>query len=151
MNIRQATPNDLESILSLNENLFAYEKEFTNSYSPEWTRSDVGIEYFSNRISRGIVLVAEQNNAVVGYICGYSGVFEYRTPKECAQIDNMYVRKEHRGQGIGSDLLKAFEKEAKSRSAARIIVGTFVKNMFAQEFYGNNGFKSEEIILEKNF
>jgi len=92
-----------------------------------------------------------KNNEVVGYICGYSGVFEYRTPKEFAEIDNMYVQKEHRGQEIGSDLLKAFEKEAKNRNAARIIVGTFVKNMFAQEFYGNNGFKSEEIILEKKF
>ena len=54
-------------------------------------------------------------------------------------IKYLWVSEELRGQGIGSDILQAAEKEARLRGAKYVFVDTF--DFQATEFYVKHGYK----------
>ncbi|EKD23127.1 MAG: hypothetical protein ACD_83C00042G0002 [uncultured bacterium] len=152
MTIRKATIKDLGKISELNLKLFQFERQFSDSCSLDWTFSQIGQTYFTNRITQenGIVFVAENNVHTIGYLCGYVFDFKARQPSSMAEIDNMYVEDKFRSQGIGGQLIKAFESEAKKRGVARLKVGAIFQNQQAVDFYEKSGFHSHEIMLEKD-
>lgn len=152
MKIRKATIKDLKKIQKLNYKLFQFEKEFSKSYDFDWPYSKDGTKYFKKRLTKdnGIVLVAQENNKIIGYICGYVTSLSYRKPAQIAEIDNMYILKNYRRAGIGTKLVKEFEKRAKEKGAKRIKVGAIYKNKLGKNFYLRHGFKIHSIKLEKD-
>ena len=150
--IRKATIADLKLISNLNHKLFQHEQQFNTSYSLAWTFSQPGQDYFIKRITddHGIVFVTEENEMIVGYICGYIGIFLFRQSSTMAEIDNMFIEASTRKKGVGSGLIEAFETEAKRRGAKRIKVGTLMANAHAHEFYTKSGFHQHELIFEKD-
>lgn len=152
MTIRKATIADLNAISTLNRTLFQHEQQFTDSYSLEWTFSQPGQDYFTKSITgeHGIVFVAQESESIVGYICGYIGTFLYRQNPTMAEIDNMVVEESARGKGVGSNLIKTFETEAKHRGAKRIKISALIANTRAHGFYTKSGFHQHELVFEKD-
>lgn len=150
--IRKATIKDLEDILKLNFDLFKKEyKEFDGSLDIKWTYSKKGKKYFKERIVKndGFVAVAEQNNKIVGYLCG--GLYDhgYRVKAVYAELENMIVDKKMRGKGAGTALVKEFFKWCKSRRVKYIDVIASFGNKEGMEFYKSLGFKNYDLTLEK--
>ncbi len=129
MGIRQATVKDLESIQRLNLKLFEFEKLFGDSYSLEWSFSEIGTNYFKRVINKnnGICFVAEEESEIVGYLAGVSYSNSAREGKLVAELDNMYVEEGFRGIQLGSQLVKEFEKWAKDIGAKILRVGAISK------------------------
>ena len=91
MKIRSATKKDKKSISELYYELHPEEKE---------KGKPIPIEKSKIKL---ILLVAEENNLVVGFIWAHLiqyGFFKYGT------IDELFVKKEFRRKGIGSALLR---------------------------------------------
>jgi len=64
-------------------------------------------------------------------------------------IQNLIVKKNYRGLGIGSRLVERAVEETKDRNAIEIHVWTEFDNERAISFYTKRGFKKRALLLEK--
>ncbi|MBI4058474.1 GNAT family N-acetyltransferase [Candidatus Gottesmanbacteria bacterium] len=151
MFILSATLEDLPVILALNHKLFTYEQTYTNTYSLDWTYSDIGKAYFSGRImeKNGICLIAHKKNKIIGYACGYTYFFSARNPSQLAELENIYVEEAYRSRGVGSQLVNAFEARARRKGAKILKIRALIKNTQAHAFYKHTGFNEAGVIFEK--
>jgi len=150
--IREATIEDLRDIQKLNHELCKKEnKEFDSTINSDWPLSEEGEEYFKDRISEkdGYVLIALIDGEIVGYLAG--GIVEaedYRNISNIAELENMFIVKEHRSKNIGAKLYKVFVDWCKEKEIERIKVVVSSENIKAINFYKNNKFKDYDIVLE---
>jgi ribosomal protein S18 acetylase RimI-like enzyme len=151
--IREANKKDLSDILRLNLVLFEKEfKEFDKSLNVKWTYSQKGKDYFNKRIidKESFVAVAIDNKEVVGYIC--CGLHDDNTKiAKKAELENIMVTAEYRGQKIGSKLVKMFFEWCKSKKIKNILVTASGKNLSGIRFYKKFGFNDYDVTLEKKF
>ncbi len=152
MKVRKATNSDVKILQNLNLDLFKFERQFGKTYSLKWSISELGQKYFENLINKenGIVFVAVEKSEIIGYIAGYNFTNSCRIDKHMAEVENMYIKPEFRGKGIGTKLVEEFENEAKARGVKLLKVGSLVPNCDAVDFYKSKGFEEHEVILEKN-
>ena len=97
-----------------------------------------------------VVLVAEQNGAVVGYVFfGLEG-FDYMALRGPAgAVYDLVVDPRHRRQGVGKKLLDAALADLAKRGAARAVLSTAEKNLGAQELFEREGFRRTMIEMTK--
>ena len=90
--IRQATLNDLQSIQNLNYELFKLEKEnFDSTLIVDWPLSEEGKQYFEELINNEYVIIATENEKIIGYLAGTineKGSYELI---QYGEINNMLV------------------------------------------------------------
>ena len=148
--IREAKINDLDSILALNKALFDYEEEFNSEYNLNWTYSEKGREYFKKRLESdsSIVLVAELENKIVGYILVFIDSHSIRSNNPIAEVENMFIDKDYRKHGLGSGFLQETKRIAKERGVKRLEVEVEAQNLAAIGFYKKNGFEDFEATLQ---
>ena len=147
--IRKALIDDLKIVQNLNYKLFDLEfNNFDPALNMKWTFSERGKTYFKKLIEEGTVWVAEDNNKVIGYLAGsIDGMPSYAT-KSIAEIDNFYIDKEYRKQGIGKKLVKIFKEYCIEHGIEEMKVTASSKNMNAREFYKYNGFEDFEVTFK---
>lgn len=80
------------------------------------------------------VKVSDNQGLTIGGAAG-------RTFGDWLLLDTLWVREESRGMNIGSQLLTAIEKGAKSRSCIRVLLDTL--NFQAMPFYQRHGYTIE--------
>ncbi|RLG81341.1 MAG: GNAT family N-acetyltransferase [Thermoprotei archaeon] len=92
------------------------------------------------RSRRRIVLVAEVNGVVAGFIIAY----KYR---DRAYIDSLAVDPKYRGMGIGSRLLKALEDLLRTNGVETISLSVKKDNYSALGFYIKHGYIVNGVVL----
>jgi ribosomal protein S18 acetylase RimI-like enzyme len=85
---------------------------------------------------RSLVLVAEINNEIAGFIDGRIDAWN-----NSFYIEQLYIDKKHRSQGYGSKLLSEVIKTAKQLKLRIIFVDLPPQNKGAMRFYLRNGFQ----------
>lgn len=103
--IRKAKPSDIKEIKQLIDS-FA-EMDVIPETFPE--------SYYKRILKKGILLVAEENNQIIGVCFG-----TYNTKEKWADLLGLAVKKEFRNQGYGTKLVNEFEKIAKSKKLKTI-------------------------------
>lgn len=113
------------------------------SVQANWARMDAAPEAY-------LTLLAEAGGEVVGLatLLFYASFF-HRTGT--AQINELVVRRDHRGQGIGEQLVKTCRQEALQRGMDELEVGTETGNTPARAFYRRMGFDQEYVLLGMDF
>ena len=109
--IRNAKPEEVEIIQNLNNQLINYEMEQGfDSYVKDWALSEVSKEYFLHLIKNELVIVAELDGHIVGYLAGSIYKDESFSYYEglTAELNNMFVLDGYRSYGIGSKLVNSF-------------------------------------------
>lgn len=101
------------------------------SFSMPWSRKDFW-EHAANE--RTIYLLAVEDGKVVGY----AGTWIL---DDEAQITNVAVAPERRGQGVGAALMAELIKEAKARGATRMTLEVRPSNTAALALYEKFGFR----------
>lgn len=134
--IRKATEADLRAMLLI-YNQGIEDRIATLEETPKH------IEYmktwFEKHQSRFAVLVAELNGAVVGWAsinqynarCAYDGVGDV----------SVYIHREHRGKGIGSQLLMELEQVGIENKFHKLVLFTFPFNSLGQGLYRKSGYR----------
>lgn len=141
MRIRAATQDDIPALAGLLSILFAQEAEF----QPDPDTQIRGLTEIIKNPDVGVILVADQGNALVGMV---NLLFTVSTALggRVAVLEDMVVCPDARGSGVGTSLLKEAISFAKSRDCKRITLLTDHDNLAAQEFYRQNGFVPSGMI-----
>ncbi len=149
--IRKTQMEDMKDILGLNYDLFKKEhKEYDKSLDLEWTYGD-GTKYFRDRIVKrgGFAEIAEVGGEIVGYLCGGISVRKlYRKKGKYAELENMLIKSEFRGRGIGTQLTNDFINWCKKNKVSHIAVTASAQNKQAIDFYRKLGFRDYDLTLE---
>lgn len=87
------------------------------------------------------------DNTIVGYLAGSIEEKGAYNEIQYGEINNMFVKEENRGVGIGKFLINNFKDYCKSKNISHIKVVASYKNKNAIEFYHKNGFEEFDITL----
>lgn len=108
--------------------------------------------YEKNEKYSGDILIAEIDGLNVGYVQILSqvtsdliedGDYEY------ALVSDLYVDSEHRGSGVGKELLKKVEAFARSKGANWLRISVMAQNSIARSAYEKTGFTELYVEMEK--
>lgn len=91
----------------------------------------------------GIVLIAEEADALVGY-CVLAWGWSIECGGREAVLDELYVRARRRG--IGSELLRCAEATCREHGVLRVFLETEAPNDAARRLYTRHGFTTETSI-----
>jgi L-amino acid N-acyltransferase YncA len=140
---RKASINDLESIVNI------YNQGIEDRVATlEEDKKDIAFmrERFKNHNGRFATIVIENDDEIVGWAslnpysnrCAYAGVADL----------SIYIRRDYRGRGVGSKLMKEIEYIAIKNDFNKIILFTFPFNNLGQGLYRKNGYR--EVGVFKN-
>lgn len=149
--IRNATHEDITDLIQISAQLSEEDGKIHGEAINHTWAEEFGNDAFIRSIDSPTsnILVAEVEGTLIGSLHGYiQGVPSWRSTP-IAVIITLYTDSRFRGQGIGANLISAFESWAKENGATRIAVSAFVSNVGAQRFYERNGFGAFEVTLEK--
>jgi aminoglycoside 6'-N-acetyltransferase I len=95
------------------------------------------------------VIICKENSNYIGFI-NLSLRFEHVSgakTRPVAYVEGIFVKDQHRKQGIAKQLLAAGEKWAKSRKCAEIASDVEFKNKISQNFHKKIGFKESNTLV----
>jgi len=139
--IDDATPQDIPALCDLLDLLFAQEADFT----PDRAKQERGLRLILDDVRVGAILVARDGAQVVGMV---NLLFTVSTAEgaRAMLLEDMIVRPDYRGQGVGLALIEAAIARAAATGCARITLLTDEDNTQAQWFYGRAGFRRSAMI-----
>jgi len=89
-----------------------------------WRGEGYSIEYFKRLVREGVILVAEIDSKIVGFVFG-----EFSKEEDWAELTGVAVLEEHRGKGIGSKLINEFENVIRGKKISSIEVNAHVETL----------------------
>lgn len=139
MTLRFATAKDVDTILDLIWSLAVYEK-----LEHEVTGSAKGLEktLFGDHPYAEVIL-AEEHGQSAGFALFFHNYSTFLC-KPGIYLEDLYVRPEHRGKGIGLALISAVAKIAKERNCGRVEWSVLDWNEPSIEFYKSLGGKPQD-------
>lgn len=149
--VRTATLSDLQAIVKLSHALF---QEDAGQYDPsmnlDWALEE-GFEHFRRHVTdnNSLVVVMELDDSIVGYLVGYVVDATRLRPARTAELESMYVLREHRSQGVGGKLFRGFLTWCDEQQAQRVSVTAFARNQRAIRFYERMGLAPKNVSLER--
>jgi GNAT superfamily N-acetyltransferase len=141
MQINPANAEDIPALCDLLNILFSQEAEF----KPDYPAQSRGLERIINNPEIGLIIVARQDNRVIGMV---NLLFTVSTAlgERVALLEDMVVLPDFRGAGVGSKLLEQAVQSARMAGCKRITVLTDRVNESAQRFYQQHGFGFSPMI-----
>ena len=139
--IEQATMEDLPQMVDLLYELFGQEGDFV----PDRTKQERGLRLILEEPSRGRIFVYRWNETIVGML---NLLFTISTAEGgfVVLLEDVIVRVDYRGRGVGSQLLKHAIEYAKKKEFLRVTLLTDRINEQGQAFFEKLGFFKSQMI-----
>jgi len=133
--VREARAADVGAMVDLLSLLFKQEADF----APSPAKQRRALELILAQPSMGRLFVLTRANKVLGMV---SLLFTISTAEggKAAWLEDLVVRAEHRGRGLGTRLLRAAEDWARRQGITRITLLTDADNRGARGLYVRHGF-----------
>lgn len=144
-NIRDARSADIPALAALSAATFTenFERLYTKDNLAGFLASHHSEDYYARAYAESSVrlLVAEQNDALIGYakIGPNTLPCDPRRP-HAAELSRLYILKSHTGQTVGHDLMTEIFGYVRRQGYADILLSVFSENAGAQKFYHRYGF-----------
>lgn len=138
-NIRRASLKDVKTLNLLFQKLLEYERE---NYDKN-IKDNLNVNsYFNKKLEEidNIVLVAEVNKVIVGYLFGYIDKTNKIKKELEASINSIYVDGNYRNIGIGTSLINNFIDDVKKENVKYIYIDNLLDNNIARYLYNKLGF-----------
>jgi GNAT superfamily N-acetyltransferase len=129
--VREATPEDQDSILPMYEWLFE-----SPGYTPRWWEEERAKLALTEAIvsPQSSVWVAEEGGNLVGFCTAYLDLNSVRFGQRC-WVEDLAVHPDRRSGGIGGALLDAAAEWARGAGATHLELDTGLAREEAQRFY----------------
>ena len=140
--IRPAKPSDIPRMCGLLSELFSIESDF----SPDSQKQATGLSLLLGDASGTlIVLVAEKGEEIVG-MCSVQTLISTAQGGPVGLLEDLIVRKGHRGKGIGTRLLSEIYRWCDAKNISRLQLLRDVDNEHALRFYAGNGWADTNLV-----
>ena len=136
-----ASIDDSAVLLEMMENFYAIDQY---PFDRELTAHN--IESLLNHPEWGRIWLVTVENQIIGYVVlafGFS--FEYKGKDAC--IDELYLKSEHRGRGIGAKVISFVIEEAKNLGVKTLHLEAEKHNHAANHLYRKHDFKDNDRFL----
>ncbi|HTL90415.1 MAG TPA: GNAT family N-acetyltransferase [Leptolyngbya sp.] len=131
---RAATSKDVDVLLELVKEFHQFENLPFDSVLDR-----VSLQQFLNDPSMGQTWLICDRDLVIGYVAmTFSYSIEFRG--RGAYVDELYLRSNYRGQGIGTKTLKFVEEVCRSLNISSIALSVYKDNSRAQQVYDKAGY-----------
>ena len=154
LTIRPATRGDSPALGRLGALLVKVHHEYDRDRfiapGPQAERGYAG--FLASQLGKedAVILVAEQDGAVVGYAyAGLEGQDWMALRGPAGVIYDLIVDPERRGQGVGGRLLDAALEALSARGAPRTVLFTATRNEGAQRLFARAGFRPTMIEMTR--
>ena len=142
VSLRKARAADIPQMCHLLSELFCIEADF----SPDRRKQARGLTLLLNVTSgSSTVFVAEQNAEIVG-MCSVQILISTAEGGPVGFIEDLVVKKDHRGKGIGTSLLTEITGWCRARNISRIQLLRDKDNLAAREFYLSDGWADTKLV-----
>ena len=139
MNIRRATLEDVDLLMSLVERLESELPPLPYPEDPaEFERGKV-----EKMVREGVALVAEDDDGAIGYALARYGDHGPTT----VYVSDLWVDADARGRGVGRELMSRVAEAASERGSTYVVLDVDSKNTDAIAFYRHLGFEEGAKIL----
>lgn len=133
--IRQARPSDISGMCGLLEDLFTIESGFT----PDIEKQVRGLSLLvADSVGSSFVAVATRGDVVIG-MGSVQVVVSTAEGGPAGLVEDIIVRKDFRGRGVGSNLLARIAEWAGQNGITRLQLLAAVDNTRALDFYEGRG------------
>jgi ribosomal protein S18 acetylase RimI-like enzyme len=149
VNVRQATPQDVPSLVALFQELDRMQADWRVFTPRPGFYDEVGDKYREAMSDTdAVVLVAEDDEGeVVGMAFGETHVPSRFSDERAFEISGVVVRGGYRGRGVGHELVREVAAFAGSRGIEWIELKTFAPNQGAMAFWEGLGFTPRVVQL----
>jgi len=96
------------------------------------------------------VAVATRGSVLVGFVMFHDETGFYDTDATRGVVDNLYVRPDQRGDGVGSALLDHAEDALRERGVDVLAVEALAANEAARRLYESRGYATHRVTLERS-
>lgn len=140
--IEPASAGDLPQLADLLDLLFTQEADFT----PDRAKQEQGLRLIVESPHVGVILAARDGGVLAGMV---SLLFTVSTAEggPACWLEDMVVRPDRRGGGLGSRLLQSAIGYARTHGFRRITLLTDRANAGAIKFYGRHGFTESAMTV----
>lgn len=142
--IRQANKNDIVSlaVLAVETYVLAFGESFTSEELAQQLEAHLSEKSVKNYITKDVVLLAEVENKLLGYIHLSEMYIDVETPiSESKYLQRLYVHPDYQGQGLGSALIAAGLKHPFVKDSRYVYLDVWEKNVGAIRLYERHSFK----------
>lgn len=139
--LHSARVSEIALLLELIREFYAIEHLAFNEQSLR-----VSLQQFISNETYGLVFIARLEDTAVGYTVltyGFSLEFRGRT----ALVDELYVREEFRGRGIGRTILRYLEDFCRGQQICALHLEVDRANTRAQSLYRREGYRDHDRYL----
>ncbi len=147
--LREATLEDLSTLLEFEKSLIEYERDFTpNLKKSYFNYYNLKSYILDPEIS---VVVAEEKNKLIA--SGYALIREnkiYKIPDKLIFLGFMYVIPEYRGKGVNKKILDYLMDWGKNKGLNEFQLTVYAQNESAIKAYKKSGFSFETITMRLN-
>jgi ribosomal protein S18 acetylase RimI-like enzyme len=146
VNFRSADHRDIDSLLTLLQQLFSIEQDFAIDADKQRKGLQLLIEQ-----KDALLLVGEVKSEVIG-MCSLQRVISTAEGGYVGLVEDVVIDSAFRGRGIGRQLLTAMEQNAVAAGLLRIQLLADQDNSVALKFYGRNDWQQTALrALKKRF
>ncbi len=140
--VRPARSDDIARMCDLLAELFSIESDF----SPDRQKQARGLDLLLNDSSGlSIVFVAEEDGEIVG-MCSVQKLTSTAEGGPAGLIEDLIVKKDRRGKGVGSSLLSEIIKWCMTKNISRVQLLRDSDNKQALKFYTGKGWADTGLI-----
>jgi GNAT superfamily N-acetyltransferase len=145
--VRLAKADDIPQMCGLLSELFSIESDF----SPDRGKQVRGLNLLlSDRSGSTIVLVAERGDEIIG-MCSVQMLISTAEGGPAGLLEDLIVRKDHRGKGIGSRLLSEIFTWCLTKNISRLQLLRDTDNERALKFYMRYGWRDTGLVCMRKF
>ena len=149
MRVRQATPEDVPSLVALFQELDRMQADWRVFTPRPGFYDEVGDKYQEaiNNPDAVVLVVEDDEGDVVGMAYGEARIPSRFSDERALEVSGVVVRSGYRGRGVGRELVAEAARFAESRDIDWIELKTFAPNRGAMEFWEELGFTPRVIQL----
>jgi GNAT superfamily N-acetyltransferase len=151
IHVRAAHAEDFPALLEIWSEFVEMYTTFDYDFEVAENAPDVILRSMREGLERGdtLILLAEEGGRVCGFLRGWTedNIPGY-LPVRKGFIHEIIVRSEHRGHHVGQQLLKGAVEWFREQKIESIEVKISGKNSVARAFWGIEGFKEKQFVME---
>ncbi len=146
--ITDADTDDADALVEMWLSLADGQRKYGSHIPPESNRTPIR-ESILRHITTNRLLLARDDH-LLGFVMFSLERGDFEQDVTRGIVENLYVRPESRGDGLGSQLLASAEQRLHDRGADAVALNVMAANEDARRFYRDHGYTPHRLEVEKS-